>query len=133
MEIARETTRGSVMVKDIAARQQLPATYLEQVMVPLRKSGLVSATRGAHGGYRLSRPAAGMTLHEIIESLDGPLMLIDCADIPSCRQDQEMCALKEILDDASRAMVDALRRITLSELLARQQQKDSAGAVMYEI
>ncbi|HEY3376507.1 MAG TPA: Rrf2 family transcriptional regulator [Armatimonadota bacterium] len=51
MAIAQGATQGPVMVKEIAVRQQLPATDPEPVMVPLRKSGLVSTTRGAHGGY----------------------------------------------------------------------------------
>ncbi|HPM25338.1 MAG TPA: Rrf2 family transcriptional regulator, partial [Phycisphaerae bacterium] len=55
LELALAVGQGPVMVREIAERQRLPATYLEQLMVLLRKAGLVNATRGAHGGYALAR------------------------------------------------------------------------------
>lgn len=133
MDIARESEEGPVMVREIAARQQLPATYLEQVMVSLRKAGLVSATRGAHGGYRLPPQPNSITLYDIIVALDGPLALVDCADVPCCGQTQDMCALKDVLDDSSRLLTESLQQVSLAELLIRQQQKETNVADMYMI
>jgi Rrf2 family cysteine metabolism transcriptional repressor len=133
MVIAQESADGPVMVREIATRQQLPATYLEQVMVMLRKAGLVSATRGAHGGYRLPQHAASITLYEIIEALDGPLALVDCAHIPCCSHTPDMCALKDVLDAACRLMTVSLQQISLAELLEQQQKKEATATEMYMI
>ena len=73
-----------LMTKQIAEEQNLPVTYLEQLMLTLRKAGLVNATRGAKGGYVLSRDPNSISLAEIVEALEGPLDIADCADIPNC-------------------------------------------------
>lgn len=134
MAIAREAAQGPVMVKTIAARHHLPATYLEQVMVPLRKSGLLSATRGAKGGYRLARPARDITVCEIVEALEGPLELVDSTDNSCFGIQPELCAAKDVLDEAGAAMRSVLVKVTLAELLDRQLAKEAAdAAVMYMI
>ena len=56
LALARAHGRGSTFLKDIAERENLPGTYLEQLMVPLRKAGLVQAVRGARGGLLRVRP-----------------------------------------------------------------------------
>lgn len=98
----------------------MPTTYLEQLMVLLRKSGVVSATRGINGGYRLMRDPASINLAEIILILEGPLDLVECAAIVNCNHTPAACALKEKLDEASRVLVDYLRSVTLKDLQLRQ-------------
>lgn len=59
---------------DIADRQQIPKQYLDQLLMILKRSGLVSSVRGRRGGYRLSRPAVSISLLEAVVALEGPLM-----------------------------------------------------------
>ena len=56
-------------VSAIAARQQLPAPYLEKLLIELRRSHIITSVRGAHGGYRLARPAAQISLGQILEAV----------------------------------------------------------------
>ncbi|HEX2951453.1 MAG TPA: Rrf2 family transcriptional regulator [Armatimonadota bacterium] len=133
MAIAASPAGEPVMIKDIAERQKLPATYLEQLMVPLRKSGLLSATRGAHGGYKLSRPAQTITIREIIEILEGPLELVECADITCCGLQPDACALKDLFSEATHAILHVFESVTLAELLERQQAKEANASLMYVI
>lgn len=123
----------SIMTKEIAEKQNLPATYLEQLMLTLRKAKLVLATRGAHGGYVLARSAKDITVAEIIQALEGPLNIADCEDVPSCCQDAEACALRDLFAEANKALFDVFNRVSLSELAERQRNKEGALAGMYYI
>lgn len=62
-----------IQIRAIADRQAIPPRYLEQIFVRLRRAGLVDSKRGPGGGYRLARPAAEITLCEIVEAVEGPL------------------------------------------------------------
>lgn len=122
-----------VMTKEIADKQNLPVTYLEQLMLTLRKAGLVVATRGAKGGYVLSRSAEDMTLCDIVEALEGPLDIADCADVTNCCQAPDTCALKEVFMEANDSLRHVFSKRTLAQLAEDQRMRDAAGSSMYFI
>src|SRR5439155_16094538 len=62
----------------VARVENLPLPYLEQLVVPMRRAGLVEGTRGLHGGYRLARAPELMTVGEVLTVLEGPVSLVDC-------------------------------------------------------
>ncbi len=68
-----------VSLADVAADEDLPRAYLEQLAIPLREAGIVQSTRGARGGYALGRPPADITLAEALRALEGPLAPMICA------------------------------------------------------
>ena len=120
--LALEYGNGPILLKEIAKRQHLPTTYLEQLMVPLRKSRIVTATRGVNGGYVLTRDPEEITLAEVIEILEGPLELVDCSAVANCHWQPRLCALKTVLDEASQLLTNYFRHITLAALASRQAQ-----------
>lgn len=122
--LAMEHGSGPIMVKRIADRQNLPSTYLEQLLSQLRKAQLVRAVRGAAGGYELARRPEEITLLEVIETLEGPLDLVDCSTVASCYWKPEQCALKDLLGEASRTLSDVFSRTTLFTLAERQRTRD---------
>src|SRR5258707_8387648 len=69
---------GTVSLKAIAEAEGLPLAYLERIVALLKKAGLVESTRGAHGGYRLSRPAALITMDEAVLALEGAVAPMSC-------------------------------------------------------
>lgn len=133
LALALEYGRGPIMVKEIAERQGLPATYLEQLMTLLRKAGIVNATRGARGGYTLSRPPAEITVAEVIEILEGPLELSECPSGVGCCGKPETCALSDLWSEATQALNDVFQQVTLAKLVERQREKESAPMLMYNI
>jgi Rrf2 family protein len=133
MALALNYGHGTMMVREIAEAHMLPATYLEQIMVPLRKSGVVSATRGAGGGYVLARPPADTTVLEIIEILEGPLVLVECETVRTCCTTPDCCALKALIDDAADALRQVFGDMTLAELAEQQRRKMAGAALMYDI
>jgi Rrf2 family protein len=133
LALARTHGRGSTFLKDIVEREGLPGTYLEQLMVPLRKSGIVLAVRGARGGYTLARNPAEITVLSILEALEGPLVLAECPAGSACCSHPEACALQELWAEGSRALNQIYDGISLAALLERQRARESDPALNYSI
>ena len=73
VDLAANTAGGPVALREIAERQDLSESYLEQVFAALRKAGLVTAMRGPQGGYELGKPAAEITAGDVLRVLEGPI------------------------------------------------------------
>ncbi|WP_005036581.1 RrF2 family transcriptional regulator [Holophaga foetida] len=133
LTLAREHGRGSMFLKDIAERENLPGTYMEQLMVPLRKAGLVQAVRGAKGGYTLARHPSEIPVKVLLEALEGPLTLSDCPGGSGCCGHPETCVLKELWQEASTAMNQVFLETSLATLLERQRAKEQNPILNYSI
>jgi len=133
LALARAHGQGSTFLKDIVERENLPGTYLEQLMVPLRKAGIVQGVRGARGGYTLSRPPAEIPVLAILEALEGPLDLAECPGGSGCCKKPEGCALQELWEEGSRALNELYGGISLAALLERQQARETAPSLNYSI
>jgi Rrf2 family protein len=70
--------RGSTLLKDISRREAISEKYLSQIVIPLKSAGLITAQRGARGGYALARPPAEVTVLDIVEAIEGPLVPVPC-------------------------------------------------------
>jgi Rrf2 family cysteine metabolism transcriptional repressor len=77
MELATKHGEGPTSLKSIAEKNQLSEHYLEQLVAPLRNSGLVKSVRGAYGGYILSRPPEEIRAGDVIRVLEGPISPVD--------------------------------------------------------
>lgn len=75
--LAREKNNELLQIKDIAAKGDIPQNYLEQILVILKKSGLVESIRGASGGYKLSKSANNISVYEVLNSLECCLSFSD--------------------------------------------------------
>src|SRR5688500_8022296 len=78
VELGRRGGTTPVALATVAEAETLPLSYLEHLVARLREAGLVTSTRGAHGGYRLSRPADEITMLEVVEALEGPVAPMEC-------------------------------------------------------
>ena len=114
---------------EIAKREKLPHAYLEQLVGDLRRAGLVSATRGQTGGYRLARPAADIAMTDAVRALDGPLLEMPCAgaaDMEHCDRPQP-CSVHDIFQRVYESLSHSLGATSLAEVAA------SAGGPPYPI
>lgn len=101
---------------ELAAQVRLPQTTVAKVLKLLAKAGLVQASRGASGGYRLLRDARAIPVTEVIAAIDGPVKLTDCVgEHQGCLQNS--CSLRGRWDPVNRAIVTALNDVTLADLL----------------
>lgn len=113
-----------VQVKDIARRQDIPEDYLGQLMVSLRKAGLVESVRGPSGGYVLSRTPEEITLAQALEALEGPLGQTECG-LHDSRARCGMvaaCAIQETWSRAAQAALGVLQSVTIEDLSRRQRE-----------
>ncbi|NBC30156.1 MAG: Rrf2 family transcriptional regulator [Spirochaetes bacterium] len=76
VELARNFNGKSIQIRDIAQRRNVPQHYLEQILVVLKKAGIVESFRGAQGGYALSIDPRQLTARQVLVALEGPLELI---------------------------------------------------------
>src|SRR5262249_2698903 len=74
IDLAMGAERLPIQARSIARRQGIPARFLEQVLHTMKKAGLISSLRGAQGGYVLTKNPADLSIAEILEALDGPLL-----------------------------------------------------------
>ena len=78
VELGRHGGEQPTSLKAIAEAERLPLAYLEQVVARLKSAGLVQSSRGAHGGYRLARPAEEITMDEVVLALEGAIAPMEC-------------------------------------------------------
>jgi Rrf2 family protein len=105
---------------EIAKREKLPHAYLEQLVGDLRRSGLVTATRGQAGGYRLARPSAEIAMADAVRALEGPLLEMPCAgadDLEHCDRPQP-CSVHEVFQRVYESLSATLGATTLAEVVA---------------
>jgi len=126
LQLAQEFAGGEpVQVRRIAERQGIPATFLMQILHELKRAGLVASTRGAAGGYRLSRGPGDITLAEVVEAFDDVEEPAACA----ARNSPFAPAVLEVCCDLTRTRRELLQATTLSDLADRAAV--GAGAMWY--
>ena len=113
-----------VALSSIAQEETLPLAYLEQLVAKLREAGLVTSVRGAHGGYRLARPASEIAMLEVVQALEGPIAPMDCfyedrdgQVLCSHEADEGHCATKLLWTRVQGGVSRALSTTTLAELV----------------
>jgi Rrf2 family protein len=118
LELAAAPDERPVKGERIATAQSIPLRFLENILMQLRHAGLVESRRGADGGYRLARPAAEVTLADVIRAIDGPL-----AGVSGARPETlDFVGVAEPMRDVWIAVRAALRgvleRVTLADVIA---------------
>jgi Rrf2 family protein len=120
VQLGRHYGSGPASLAEIAAEEELPRPYLEQLALGLREAGLVVATRGARGGYELARPPAEIRMLEILRALEGPISPMICAsDEPLedvCGRTSR-CTVNLLWLRIRDAVAGALERLTLADFL----------------
>ena len=124
LELASHYGEGPIELREIARVQDISIKYLEQVIIPLRTAGLVKSVRGSKGGYSLGRPPGEICLSDVVETLEGPINLVDCISDPKTCKRSSFCVTRDIWGDVSMAFHRVLSSITLEEMLRRRIQKE---------
>ena len=117
-ELALNYGEGPMPLKEVAQRQQLSETYLEQLIAHLKKAGLVRSIRGAQGGYELIRKPEEISVGEIIRTLEGPLAPSECVmdDEPECTK-AENCVTRLIWEKIMEGINNVVDSITLNDMV----------------
>jgi len=119
--LARDVQRGPVLVSEIAARERVPKKFLEQILLKLKRHGVVESRRGKGGGYLLGRSPGEISLGEIVRILDGPLAPIRCVSETAYRPcdeciDEQTCGIRRAMKRVRDATASILDGTTLAEV-----------------
>lgn len=120
-------------ISDIAASQTIPKKYLVQILIQLKRTGIVSSVRGKSGGYRLAKRPDQITVGDVVRTIDGAPKLSGCIEPgaeKSCSQ-FENCAFRIVWKNLEENITDLLDSVTLEDI--SNKLKDSLEAAMYEI
>jgi Rrf2 family cysteine metabolism transcriptional repressor len=133
LELASHYGEGPIELREIAKREDISLKYLEQVIVPLRTAGLVKSARGSKGGYSLAKHPSEIYLNDLVETLDGPLNLIECLGDPKVCQKVQSCITRDIWQEVSEAIDGVFRSVTLEDMVHRKKEKEARFPSMYQI
>ena len=112
---------GPLRIADIAERERIPKKFLEQILLDLKRAGLVHSKRGPGGGYYLVRPPAEVTFAEIVRTIDGPLAPLSCVSKHAhvkCPE-QRTCGLYSVMRDVRDAIAGVMEGVTLEDACSR--------------
>jgi Rrf2 family transcriptional regulator, cysteine metabolism repressor len=125
VQLGRRFGQGPASLTEIAAAEDLPRAYLEQLAFVLRDAGLVTSTRGARGGYELTRAPGEIPMSEVLRALEGPLAPMICAtDDPSHAIDCDRtstCTVNYLWIRVRDAIAGALSTMTLADLVPQRR------------
>jgi Rrf2 family cysteine metabolism transcriptional repressor len=133
--LGKQREERPVSLKAIAESEGLPLAYLERIVALLKKAGLVESTRGAHGGYRLSRGPEDITMDEAVLALEGAVAPMSCfveerpdgegelRVLCSHHDDSNACPTRLLWIRVQGGVLDSLRQTTLAELVAFSERE----------
>lgn len=118
VDLSLNYKKGSVQIHEISEREKIPEKFLEQILLELKKAGLLQSKRGAGGGYSLIKPPAEITLAQVIRIIDGALAPLGCvskwAHI-SCPEEKN-CGLYSVMLEVRNAIAKILEGVTFDEV-----------------
>ncbi|WP_375477479.1 RrF2 family transcriptional regulator [uncultured Nostoc sp.] len=130
LEMAAHYESGEpLQIRQIAAQQNIPDRYLEQLLATLRRGGIVKSQRGSKGGYLLTREPRKIILFEILECLEGLEAQAGEENVNS--QSIDSSVIEEIWQEASRAANSVLQKYTLQDLCEKRDSRRQLDIMYY--
>lgn len=120
LHLAKRSTAAPVTGRELAASERLPADYVEQILLRLRRAGVIKSTRGARGGYTLARPASEISIRDVIQASELETFDLHCLSHP-VEEDRcsasHSCSIRPVWVMLQRRIDDVLESVHLSDLL----------------
>jgi Rrf2 family transcriptional regulator, iron-sulfur cluster assembly transcription factor len=120
--LAQQKEETVSMLSAIAKAQDVPPRFLAKIFQALAKTGVVKSHRGAKGGFSLARPASEITIRDVIEAVEGPILLNICLAAPGeCSRDT-MCPIHAVWEQAQEKMMGVLSQKNFADLAREEKQ-----------
>ncbi len=128
LEIAIYQNEGPVTLNNIAARQDISEGYLEQLMMPLKRAGIVKSVRGAQGGYLLAKNPKEVTVGEVIRVLEGPIAPVACVDEENPEEcvRADFCVTRIVWEKVRDSISGVLDSFSLEDLVQESKKRGEA-------
>ena len=135
IDLAMYAKSDPVSLSDVAERQNISISYLEQLIAKLKKAGIVQSTRGAQGGYALAKAPEEISVGEILRALEGSLSPVDCSAVDGEGETEcsasNFCVTKYVWKRINDSINDTVNNMFLSELL-EESEKVKSDAIKVE-
>jgi len=121
LELSLNYKERPLHIREISAAQDIPARFLEQILLLLKRAGYLRSKKGPNGGYYLAKPPSEINVAEVIRVMDGPLAPIDCVSVTAhevCPR-EDFCGLKWLWKDVRDAIAEILEKTTFRDLAER--------------
>lgn len=125
LHLARRASDGPITGREIADLERLPADYVEQILLRLRRAGLVRSTRGARGGYALARPSEDISIRDVIEASETTTFDLHCVSHPVGEErcsSSHNCSIRPVWMLLQRKIDDVLGGVRLADLLVEESE-----------
>ena len=123
IELALRYGNGTVLLREVSNSQDISLKYLAQLLIPLKVANLISSTRGAHGGYFLSKPPKDIKLSQIITAVEGSVSPVECVDNPNICKRHNYCVFTEVLAEIGEKCLEILELYSLQDMVDRYKVK----------
>ena len=129
--LCKAPPEASMMIAEISKTQAIPKKFLEQILLELKRAGIVMSRRGRLGGYVLLRPADKLTFGEVLRLIDGPIAPLPCLSKIAYRrcadcQDEANCEIRHVFAGVVKAQREVLDHTTFAEAVAKGQLHELA-------
>jgi Rrf2 family protein len=131
LDLAMHRERGLIPIQAIAARQTIPQRYLEQVLLSLKRAGLLTSKRGSTGGYHLTKAPEEITVGAVLRAVEGGSAFEAAAQ--GRRNGGAGQELAELWDEISEAVSQVVDRLTFGDLVTRTLERRRSAKPMYHI
>ena len=123
IDLAQYSEQEAVSISSIAQRQKISESYLEQLVAKLKKAGLVVSIRGAAGGYRLARPASGISVGDVLRAWEGDVRAVICtAQTEEGCEGEELCVTKYVWQRINESIEKTVDEMMLDQLVAESRK-----------
>tara|TARA_R110002096_G_scaffold205018_2_gene390814 strand:- start:479 stop:949 length:471 start_codon:yes stop_codon:yes gene_type:complete len=130
-DLAARESEGPVTLADIASRQSISLSYLEQLFAKMRRGGVVKSTRGPGGGYRLAKPAREIRVSDVIMAVDEPLGATRCGNgAKGCLSDGKRCKTHDLWDELGRHIYLFFNSISLADVVEGRVMGAACGGAL---
>ena len=130
--------QGAIQIKEISTNEKIPQKFLENILLALRKTGILNSKIGLKGGYELARSPDLITLGEVIRALDGTLAPLECVSKMSYKpcSEEVTCVIRGVMIDIRNAITDVLDNMTFADMCSRvkdSMEKKESSVFTYTI
>jgi len=127
LELAQSYGQGPLQTRIIAKNQDISVKYLEQLMAALKSAGLVRSQRGAKGGYILASPPDKISLSEVFDVFEGPVVTVECVANENYCAKAADCIARMIWSEVQRAVKDVLQTMSLQDALEKAKTNSNTS------
>src|SRR5581483_876777 len=133
LDLAIHHGQGLIPIQEVARRQGIPQRYLEQVLLLLKRAGLLDSKRGSTGGYQLARPPAGISVGEVLRAVEGRVTALEVAGSTTGDGRASVADLSPLWGEIAGAVAGVIDRTTFGDLAERVRARQSPERAVYHI